>query len=159
IRIARELHDVVGHNLTALCLHLESALHLSGEPQRTTLEKALFMARQLLSEVRTVVSGFHEGDRIDLRRAFEALQRNVPRIVLSIQIPDDLAITDAARAHAVVRCVQEITTNSLKHSDSKNLEVRIYLRDGAIEIEASDDGSKVGKKKSGIGISAMQQRL
>jgi signal transduction histidine kinase len=159
IRIARELHDVVGHNLTALCLHLESALHLSGEPLEVTLEKALFMARQLLDEVRSVVSGFHDSDRIDLRRAFEALQRNIPRIALTIQIPDDLAITDAARAHAVVRCVQEITTNSLKHSDSRNLRIHIYLRDGAVEIEAHDDGSKVERKKSGIGISTMKQRL
>lgn len=89
IRIARELHDVVGHNLTAVCLHLESALHLSGGPLEVTLEKALFMARQLLDEVRSVVSGFHDSDRIDLRRAFEALQRNIPRIALTIQIPDD----------------------------------------------------------------------
>jgi signal transduction histidine kinase len=159
IRIARELHDVVGHNLTAVCLHLESALHISGEPLQATLEKALFMARQLLREVRTVVSGFHDSDRIDLRLAFEALQHNIPRIALTIQIPDDLAITDAARAHAVVRCVQEITTNSLKHSDSKNLDIHIYVRDGAIEIEAHDDGSKVERKKSGTGISTMRQRL
>jgi signal transduction histidine kinase len=159
IRIARELHDVVGHNLTALCLHLEAALHLSGNPLQVTLEKALQLARQMLNEVRTVVSGFHDQDHIDLRRAFEVLQQNVPRIALAIEIPDDLAITDAARAHAVVRCVQEITTNTLKHSDSRNLWVRIYLREGAIEIEAHDDGSKVEQSKSGIGISAMRRRL
>jgi signal transduction histidine kinase len=159
IRIARELHDVVGHNLTALCLHLEAALHISGNPLQVTLEKALQLARQMLNEVRTVVSGFHDQDHIDLRRAFELLQQNVPRIALAIEIPDDLAITDAARAHAVVRCVQEITTNTLKHSDSRNLWVRIYLREGAIEIEAHDDGSKVEQSKSGIGISAMRRRL
>jgi signal transduction histidine kinase len=159
IRIARELHDVVGHNLTALCLHLESALHLSDKQLETTLEKALFTARQLLGEVRTVVAGFHDSERIDLRRAFEALQRNVPRIALSIEIPDSLAITDAARAHAVVLCVQEITTNSLKHSDSRHLRISIYLRDGAIEIDAHDDGSKVERKSSGTGISTMRQRL
>jgi len=159
IRIARELHDVVGHNLTALCLHLEGALHLSGEPLKMTLEKALFTAKQLLNEVRTVVAGFHDSDGIDLRRAFEALQRSVPRIALSIQIPDNLSITGAARAHAVMRCVQEITTNSLKHSDSRNLHIHIYVRDGAIEIEARDDGSKVEPRKSGSGISTMRQRL
>jgi signal transduction histidine kinase len=159
IRIARELHDVVGHNLTALCLHLEAALHISGNPLQVTLEKALQLARQMLNEVRTVVSGFHDQDHIDLRRAFEVLQQNVPRIALAIEIPDDLAITDAARAHAVVRCVQEITTNTLKHSDSRNLWVQIYLREGAIEIEARDDGSKIEQNKPGIGISAMRRRL
>lgn len=159
MRIARELHDVLGHNLTAICLHLESAFHLNGEPLQTTLDKALLMSRQLLSEVRTVVSGLHDSECIDLLRAFEALQRNVPRLTLSIQVPDDLAITDAARAHAVLRCVQEITTNSLRHSDSRHLRIHIYSKNGAIEIEAQDDGSKVERKKSGMGMSAMRQRL
>jgi signal transduction histidine kinase len=159
IRIARELHDVLGHNLTALCLHLETALHISGDPLEALLQKAQSMARQQLSEVRTVVAGFHEDDPVDLRRAFEVLQHNVPRIRLEIQMPDDLNITDSARAHAVVRCVQEITTNTLKHSDSKNLWIHIYLRDGAIEIEAHDDGSQVQPGKFGTGISTMRQRL
>jgi signal transduction histidine kinase len=159
IRIARELHDVVGHNLTALCLHLEAALHLSGEQLEVTLQKALSAARQLLGEVRIVVAGFHDSDHIDLRGAFEILQHNVPRITLAIQISDDLVITDTTRAHAVVRCVQEITTNTLKHSDSKNLWINVYLRNGAIEIEARDDGSKVERNKSGIGISTTRQRL
>lgn len=159
IRIARELHDVVGHNLTALCLHLEAALHLAGNQRAMTLEKALSVTKQLLDEVRTVVTRLHDSDHIDLRRAFEVLQHNVPRIALVIQIPDNLVITDTARAHAVVRCVQEITTNTLKHSDSKNLWIQIYLRDGAIEIEARDDGSPVQTKKPGTGISNMRQRL
>jgi signal transduction histidine kinase len=159
IRIARELHDVIGHNLTALCLHLEAALHLSGSHLEVILEKALSVAKELLEEVRAAVAGFHENDHIDLRKAFESLQHRVPRIALHIQLPDDLAITDTMRAHAVVRCVQEITTNTLKHSDSKNLWINVYLRDRTIEIEAQDDGSKVEQSRSGIGISTMRQRL
>ncbi len=159
MRIARELHDVVGHNLTALCLHLEAALHLSGPQLQVTLEKALSVAKQLLEEVRTVVAGFHDSDHIDLRRSFEVLQRNVPRITLTIKIRDDLVITDTTRAHAVVRCVQEITTNTLKHSDSKNLWIQINRRNGALEIEARDDGSRVQQSRSGMGISSMRQRL
>jgi len=159
IRIARELHDVVGHNLTALCLHLETALHLSGDQLEVLLQRAQSMAKQLLGEVRTVVAGFHENDHIDLRRALEAMQHNVPRITLAIQMPDNLSITDSARAHAVLRCVQEITTNTLKHSDATNLWIHIHLHDGAIEIEARDDGSQVQQSKTGIGISSMRQRL
>jgi signal transduction histidine kinase len=150
---------VIGHNLTALCLHLEGTLHVSGDQLNVTLQKALSLAKQLLSEVRTLVSGFEDGDRIDLRTAFDVLQKNVPRIALAIQIPDNLAITESARAHAVVRCVQEITTNTLKHSDARNLWINICLRNGAIEIDAHDDGSKVERKKPGIGISNMRQRL
>lgn len=159
IRIAREFHDVVGHNLTALCLHLEAATHHPPDQAQAIQQKALLSARHLLEEVREVVTGFHASDCIDLRGAFEMLQQNVPRIRLHIELPDDLMITDSARAHATLRCVQEVTTNTLKHSDAKNLWVRIYVQKGAIEIEAHDDGSKAQQSRPGIGISGMRERL
>jgi signal transduction histidine kinase len=159
IRIAREFHDVVGHNLTALCLHLEAATHHSPDQAQAIQQKALSTARHLLEEVREVVTGFHETDCIDLRSAFEVLQQNVPRIGLHIELPDDLLITGSARAHATLRCIQEITTNTLKHSDAKNLWVRIYAHNGAIEIEAHDDGSKTQQTGPGVGIAGMRDRL
>jgi signal transduction histidine kinase len=159
IRIAREFHDVVGHNLTALCLHLEAAAHHPPDQAQAIQQKALSAAKHLLEEVREVVTGFHESDSIDLRSALEMLQQNVPRIRLHLQLPDDLIITDSARAHATLRCIQEITTNTLKHSDAKNLWVRIYAQNGAIEIEAHDDGSTTRKTRPGIGIAGMRDRL
>ena len=146
IRIGREFHDIAGHNLTALCLHLEAALHQSSGQTRPILEKALAAARQLLEEVRTIVAGTHGNDCIDLRSAFETLRKNVPRISLHIEVPENLAITDAARAHATLRCIQEITTNTLKHSDAKNLWVRIYVKDGAIEPKHTTTDQSLGKR-------------
>lgn len=159
IRIAHEFHDIIGHNLTAICLHLEAALHHPSDQARPILEKALGAAKNLLQEARTVVEGLHDGDPIDLRTALKSLRESVPRIALHIEIPDDLRITDGARSHAILRCVQELTTNTLKHSEAGNLWVRIYLERGAIEIEAYDDGSKAQDPKPGIGILAMRQRL
>lgn len=100
IRIARELHDVIGHNLTALCLHLEAALHHPQEQAPGIIQKALASAKVLLQEVRIVVTGLYEDDQIDLAKALEALQSNVPRISLHIHVPDDLAVVDPAKAHA-----------------------------------------------------------
>jgi signal transduction histidine kinase len=159
IRIAQEFHDVVGHRLTALCLHLEAAVHHPPDEAQAIQQKALTAARQLLEEVRAVVTGLHENDRIDLRSALETLQQNVPRIQLHVQLPDSLVMTDAARAHATLRCIQEVTTNTLKHSDAKNLWVRIFAQNGALEIEAHDDGRKTQTGAPGMGISAMRDRL
>jgi signal transduction histidine kinase len=159
IRIAREFHDIIGHNLTAICLHLEASLHHPSDQARPIVEKALATARRLLEEARTVVAGFHQGDHIQLRGALETLQRNVPRIELHFEIPEDLSIADDARAHAILRCIQELTTNTLKHSNASNLWIRIHLQNGTVEVEAHDDGAKVQRAKPGIGISAMRQRL
>ena len=92
-------------------------------------------------------------------KALESLQRNVPRIDLHIQLPTGLAITDSMRAHAIFNCVQEVTTNTLKHSDSSNLWIEIRERDGAVDIDARDDGMMSRKGEGGIGISAMRRRL
>lgn len=159
IRIAQEFHDVIGHRLTALCLHLEAAAHHPPGQALAIQQKALGAARQLLDEVRSVVTGFHANDRIDLRGALETLQQNVPRIQLHVQLPDGLVITDAARAHATLRCIQELTTNTLKHSDAQNLWVRIFTQNGALEIEAHDDGRKTEAVAPGMGIAAMRDRL
>ncbi|MFL6428972.1 MAG: sensor histidine kinase [Acidobacteriaceae bacterium] len=159
IRIAQEFHDVVGHNLTALCLHLEAAAHHPPDQAQLIQQKALSSARNLLEEVREVVTGFHQSDCINLRSALETLRQNVPRISLHVQLSDDLVITDSTRAHATLRCVQEMTTNTLKHSDAENLWVRIYAQNSAIEIEAHDDGSKIQHTRPGIGIAGMRERL
>src|SRR5262249_9210105 len=134
IRIAREFHDIIGHNLTAICLHLEAALHHPSDQARPILEKALGAAKNLLQEARAVVEGLHDGEPIDLRIALKTLQESTPRIAVHIEIPDDLQITDGASSHAILRCVQELTTNTLKHSDAGNLWVRIYIDQGAIEV-------------------------
>jgi signal transduction histidine kinase len=55
-RIARELHDAAGHQLTALHLHLELAAHQAGTPENGALAQARRLARQLLAEIRSVVS-------------------------------------------------------------------------------------------------------
>jgi signal transduction histidine kinase len=159
LRIARELHDVLGHHLTALCLHLEAALHTSVEQGHAAVEKALATSKQLLADLRSVVSSLHETDTIDLRHALTSLSENLPRIKLHLSMPSQLRITDAARAHAVLRCVQEVTTNTLKHSDARNLWVALRVEEGAIEIDVHDDGQSAANAQSGTGISSMRRRL
>jgi signal transduction histidine kinase len=159
LRIARELHDVLGHHLTALCLHLEAALHTSVVQGHAAVEKALATSKQLLADLRSVVSSLHETDTIDLRQALTSLSENLPRIKLHLSMPGQLHITDGARAHAVLRCVQEVTTNTLKHSDACNLWIALRVEEGAIEIDVHDDGQSAANAQSGTGISSMRRRL
>jgi len=159
VRISRDLHDLLGHHLTALCLHLEAALH-SGDPEaRSIIEKSLATARQALSDVRSVVTRLNTSDNIDLRGALQGLAENIPRVRLHLSLPGELHLTDGTRAQAVLRCVQEITTNTLKHSDAQNLWIALRIEEGAIAIEAHDDGRGVTASPSGTGISSMRKRF
>jgi signal transduction histidine kinase len=157
IRIARELHDNVGHHLTALCLHFEAMRN--GSLAVDDVERAQATAAQALQEVRSVVSTLHGGDDIDLHAALRILADRLPRVRLDLSMPGGLHITDPARATAVLRCVQEVATNTLKHSDARNLWISLRLDRGCIEIDAHDDGRVPTRKEWGFGLTTMRQRF
>ena len=159
IRISRELHDSVGHHLTGLCLHLEAALNSPADQAKEGIQRAQSAAKDALHEVRSVVSALHGGEEIDLHSALHLLAEAIPRIRLNLSIAKELRLTDPERANAVLRCVQEITTNTLKHSDASNLWISLSLERGGIEIEARDDGHATRKAESGFGLTTMRQRF
>jgi signal transduction histidine kinase len=159
MRISRELHDSVGHHLTALCLHLEAALNSPPERADEGIRHAQDAARNALEEVRSVVSAMQGGEDIHLHSALRLLAERIPRVRLNLSIPEELRITDAAHANSVLRCVQEITTNTLKHSDASNLWIALKLNDGGIEIEARDDGHSAPGAEPGFGLTAMSRRF
>ncbi len=159
VRISRELHDSVGHHLTALCLHLEAALNSPAERVGEGLRQARNAATLALDEVRSVVREMRGGEEIDLNSALHLLAEGMPRVRLHLSIPGELHITDPARANAVLRCVQEIATNALRHSDATNLWIALRLNDGGMEIEAHDDGRPARSSDSGFGLAAMKDRF
>jgi len=159
VRISRDLHDSVGHHLTALCLHLEAALNSPPDQKSEGIQHAQAAAKQALHEVRSVVSALHGGEEIRLNSALRLLAESLPRVRLNLSVPEELRITDAARANALLRCVQEITTNTLKHSDAANLWITFHLKPGGIELEARDDGQSARIAESGFGLTAMTKRF
>lgn len=159
MRISRELHDSVGHHLTALCLHLEAALNGPPDQASEPIQSAQLAARKALEEVRGVVSAMQAGEDIDLQSALRLLAEKIPRLRLHLSIAEALRITDTQRANSVLRCVQEITTNTLKHSNAGNLWIVIRLTGGGIEIEARDDGRGRRRVDPGFGLTAMRQRF
>lgn len=159
IRISRELHDSLGHHLTALCLHLEAALNCHTDQKAEGIQNAQVAAKLALQEVRSVVAATQGGEDIHLHSALRLMVERIPRVRLNLSVPDELRITDVARANAVLRCVQEITTNTLKHSNAANLWITLRLNLGGIEIEARDDGQGSPGTSSGFGLTAMKQRF
>ena len=71
VRIARELHDLVGHHLTALTLNLEVATHLANGKALEHVQQAHSLARLLLADVREVVSDMREDEQVDLATALK----------------------------------------------------------------------------------------
>jgi signal transduction histidine kinase len=158
-RISGELHDVLGHNLTALNIHLEVAKRLAEGKALEHVEKSQSLAKVLLQDVRDVVSAFSSNNFLDLRGAVETLVEGLPDPKVHLSLPVNLKIKDATCAHALLRCIQEIVTNTLRHSGAENLWLEVYEVDSGIEVHARDDGRGAQSVQPGNGISGMRQRL
>jgi signal transduction histidine kinase len=159
VRIARELHDLVGHHLTALTLNLEVATHLVDGKALEHVQQAHSLAKLLLADVREVVSELRVDDKVDLAAALRTLVSGVPEPAIHLDLPSELAMTDPQRAQVLLRCAQEIITNSVRHARARNLWISLVQDEGGVALTARDDGRGVGKVEVGNGLKGMKERL
>ncbi len=159
VRIARDLHDLMGHHLTALSLNLEVASHVSEGKSLEHVQKAQSLTKLLLSDVRETVSTLREDTALDLSAALEMLTRDIPSLKIHLDLPRDLDLDDPHRAQVALRCVQEVITNTLKHAHAENLWLELRHTPSGIEISARDDGRGAKEVTVGNGLSGMKERL
>lgn len=159
MRLARELHDGMGHQLTALSLDLEAALHQAEGPARQSVARARSLAGGLLSELRQVVGHLREEGAIDLGASLASLTASVrePRIHLAVRGP--VGAVDAVRAHAVVRCTQELITNVIKHASARNLWIELGVEEAALTLGVTDDGRGAPGIREGYGLRGIRERV
>ena len=158
-RISAELHDLLGHHLTALSLNLEAASHQAEGKAKESVEKAQSLARLLLADVREAVSAVSGESRLDLAKALTPIVEEIPRPRVHLDLAEDVEITDPCYAHALVRCVQEIVTNAARHSEGENLWIELRPAEEGIEVRARDDGRGAREVKPGQGLTGMRRRL
>jgi signal transduction histidine kinase len=160
MRIARDLHDLVGHHLTALTLNLEVASHLTNEAAGVHVRKAQSTAKHLLADVREVVSELRQDDAIDLTQALRSLTEGVPGLNVHLSTPPRFEVEDPRRAQMLLRCLQEIVTNTVRHANARNLWL-VFEHPGADELRlvAHDDGRGAPHYKAGNGMTGMRERL
>ena len=160
MRIARDLHDLIGHHLTALSLNLEVASHLTNEAAGVHVGKAQSTARQLLADVREVVSELRQDDAIDLTQALRSLTEGVPGLHVHVTMPSRFSMEDPRRAQVLLRCAQEIITNTARHAGARNLWLNFAYADASLlGLHARDDGRGADQVEPGNGLSGMRERL
>ena len=157
-RIARDLHDLLGHHLTALSLNLEIASHKTAGDARNRIETAQSVTKLLLGDVRAVVGSLRE-DRLDLPVALRKLADGIPRPRIHVEASAALAIDDPAVGEVVLRCAQEIVTNAVRHARAENLWLEVEREDGGIRIRARDDGCGAAAIAHGHGLAGLRERF
>ena len=159
LRISRELHDSLGHHLTALSVQLELATRLTEGAAAKPVELARAISKESLAEVRRVVDASRSSAGVDLVPALRALAAAIPAPVITIEAPDDLAVLSGSASHAIFRCVQEAITNSVKHASARHVRVELS-RDGSdLEVLVQDDGVGARSVSPGNGLEGIRDRI
>lgn len=158
LRISRDLHDLLGHQLTVLTLELEAARHREGDAARAHVERAGEVARKVLADVRSTVGVLRTESAPDLAEALREVGRDLPGLDVSVDVGADVT-ADEEQTAALIRAVQEIITNTLRHAGARELQITI-VRDGeAIRLTAIDDGRGARDVVPGNGLRGLAERF
>ncbi len=159
LHISRELHDQVGHHLTALSLQLEVAINADADSARRHVQRARDISRMLLSDIRSTVSDIRSTSSIDLESAIRNLLEPGEDMPVDLDIDEDLGITSATVAETLFRCVQESLTNTRKHSDATAVYIAIYRDAEYLILRYRDNGRVNHDIQYGNGLKGMRERI
>jgi signal transduction histidine kinase len=171
LRIARDVHDVVGHSLSVISLQAGVALHvLDRQPEQVaeSLEAIRRTSREALAELRTTLDVYRDSDGgvpLGLRPGLGRLDELVAALVgagRDVRVArdgDETRPLPAAVDQAAFRIIQEALTNVVRHAGpSAAARVRVTRRPDRLLIEVNDNGPTVAPLVEGIGLRGMHER-
>ncbi|MGW0937602.1 sensor histidine kinase [Streptomyces sp. NPDC002666] len=166
-RIAREIHDVLAHSLSAQLVHLEAARLLierepAGEFRDEILQRvvaARSMAREGLAETRQALSAL----RGEVAPVEEFLRQLVAAEPVEVRVEGERRTLTAEASQTVRRVAQEALTNVRKHAPGASVLIRLEYQPDAIALDVSDSGGEgaggeLAVSGSGYGLLGMRER-
>lgn len=145
LRFSRDLHDVVGHSLSAIAVKSELAARLAAkQPERAEAEmvEVRQLARESLREIRAVVRGYRTVDLdAELRSAravLNAAEIRTELVLPGTRLPDEVSTV-------IAWLVREGTTNVLRHSTASRCRIAVTLGEAGVELEMRNDGVTAGR--------------
>jgi signal transduction histidine kinase len=166
-RVARELHDIIGHGLGVIVLQAGAVRRLLRPDQpdeRAALESAERTGREALAELRRVIGGLRAEDARAPAAGLAALD-GLTEQVRAAGLPVELRIEGAPRPlpaaleHSAYRVVQEALTNALKHAGPAHAQVLVRFEPESLELTVQDDGQGNGDGgPPGYGLIGMRER-
>jgi signal transduction histidine kinase len=171
LRIARELHDVLAHNISMINVQAGVALHLLDErpeqarPALTAIKQA---SKDALTELRSVLGVLRRVDDDGSRDPAPTLARvddlisraGATGLEVRKRVEGDVRPLPAPVDVAAFRIVQEALTNIVRHAGASAATVTVTYDDDAVTVQVDDDGrgSETASLGSGSGIVGMRER-
>lgn len=166
-RIAREIHDAVGHSLTSLIVQLQALRYMIGQDAaqaEQAVEQMLVVARQGLQNIRSSVHALAD-DRTGLGiaplRALLSRMEASASIGYTLESALDDGELDAELSGLLFSVLQEAVTNVIRHAEATRVEVELSREAEAVVLRVRDNGKLTSAKPvaEGFGLRAMRARV
>ena len=170
VGLARELHDMVAHHVSAIAVQAQAGRAMAGQRPEVALEALSAIegeASRTLAEMRAMVRVLRDGAPAEYAPQpgvadLASLARRDPVPVVDVEVPDDLDELPLQVDAAVYRLAQEALTNALRHArNASRVEIRVAECAGGLRLRVTDDGQTdpVRSTSHGFGLLGMTERV
>lgn len=166
-RLAREIHDTLGHTLTGISAGIDACIatiDIAPDKTKSQLEVISGVTREGIQEVRRSVS----------RLRPDALERLSLEYAIQKMVEDNNALTDTKvsfecqvrplrfcedEENAIYRVIQESLTNAMRHGKATRVDIRMWRKDGDVRLTIQDNGIGCGEIQPGFGTEHIRERI
>ena len=157
-RIARDLHDLLGHSLSLITLKGELATRLlpEGAVGSNEVRDMVALSREALQQVRDAVSGYRQPT---LATELSAAQIALKAAGIEADVRQGIGALDRQSEAVLGWVIREATTNVIRHSGAKHCQISLCETNGQQQVEVLNDGWHVVQSPAGNGLRGLEERL
>ena len=166
-RIAREIHDTLGHTLTGIASSVEVCQELTGD-ENETVQKYLRASREMalngLEDVRRSINELRPDlvENSDLNTALKTMTErfsDAQKVKISFENTETATVFSDDEKEAIFRIVQESMTNAVRHGHCNSIDVRLTSENDTAIVTITDNGVGCAEIVPGFGIHHMRERV
>jgi signal transduction histidine kinase len=166
-RLAREIHDTLGHSLTGIITGIEACIMLmdiAPEATKEQLRAIAEVARNGITDVRHSVNALRPDalETLSLESAIRKLVEESEKstgVKIDLVFPENLQDLDQDEEDVLYRIVQESITNAIRHGHASQIRIEITRSGNDLKIHIEDNGVGCDEIHSGFGLHHMQERI
>ena len=164
-RMARDLHDTLGHSFISYILGLDAVMYLidSNTPEaKKKIEELRNYASENLDQIRETIHEIGTETDISLTNNFSAIMDEFSEYTstkVDFKVIGEEYVLHHSMRMALLRCLQESLTNAKRHGNATEISIQLSFVENEVELVIVDNGKGSEKVEYGFGLTSMQERL